>query len=265
MLFFNHKEGHWKGGLKENIDAFPSVTHNVTQYSSSGTDCAELGNKFSYQLFSWVHNHQVWESNNTLGRCSQFSWGENKIEQNMKYANKLLLDQSSPSYRLHLIGFQQWEEGLFLKTTFYWEAAFLWTFCRSLGIVFSRVIKWFLSFLWFPRISQGLMVSGGPFVVQELNIREDVHTTYNCQLYMFFLFWGGWSEVWGEDEKRNKYVYFRFEGTNNVYFHFHFEDRKQTMCTLTARPEPFLLQLDGEICRTTSLHHNELIIICVYR
>ena len=59
----------------------------------------------------------------------------------------------------------------------------------------------------------------------------------------FFLFWGVEWGV-GEDEKRNKYVYFRFEGTNNVYFHFHFEDRKQTICTLTARPEPFLLQLE---------------------
>ena len=74
-------------------------------------------------------------------------------------------------------------------------------------------------------------------------------TIVNCTC--FFLFWG---LEWGEDEKRNKYVYFHFEGTNNVYFHFHFEDRKQTMCTLTARPEPFLLQLEryaGPRRRTT--------------
>ena len=66
-------------------------------------------------------------------------------------------------------------------------------------------------------------------------------TIVNCTC--FFLFWGlEWGV--GEDEKRNKYVYFHFEGTNNVYFHFHFEDRRQTVCTLTARPEPFLLQLE---------------------
>ena len=86
--------------------------------------------------------------------------------------------------------FNNGKRDYFWKQLFIEKQHFFELFFRSLGIVFSRVIKWFLSFLWFPRISQGLMVSGGPFVVQELNIREDVHTTYNCQLYMFFLFWG---------------------------------------------------------------------------
>ena len=119
--------------------------------------------------------------------------------------------------------------GIISENNFLLRSSISLNFFKEYGNCFSRVIKWFLSFLWFPRISQGLMVSGGPFVVQELNIREDVHTTYNCQLYMFFSFLGGGVVSGGKMRK----------GTNMCTFTL----RGQTMCTFT-----FTLRTENKQC-----------------